>query len=119
MANLKQNPKAVNQIIDPLNLNKEIGFDNKRSTAFDFEDSLHKKLETADLVTFAEEILNGKLHFLCSVYRFSMYTLRFSYLYFRLRNQNVKLSNAGIFLPDAIYRVTTKISLRSYSEIDS
>ena len=23
--------------------------------------------ETADLVTFAEEILNGKLHFLCSV----------------------------------------------------
>ena len=24
--------------------------------------------ETADLVTFTEEILNGKLHFLCSVY---------------------------------------------------
>ena len=23
--------------------------------------------ETADLVTFAEEILNGKLHFFCSV----------------------------------------------------
>ena len=23
--------------------------------------------ETADLVTFTEEILNGKLHFLCSV----------------------------------------------------
>ena len=38
--------------------------------------ALHKKLkletaqetaqETADLVTFTEEILNGKLHFLCS-----------------------------------------------------
>ena len=25
---------------------------------------------TADLVTFTEEILNGKLHFLCSVYIF-------------------------------------------------
>ena len=24
--------------------------------------------EAADLVTFTEEILNGKLHFLCSVY---------------------------------------------------
>ena len=24
--------------------------------------------ETADLVTFTEEILNGKLHFLCSVH---------------------------------------------------
>ena len=24
-------------------------------------------LETADLVTFTEEIVNGKLHFLCSV----------------------------------------------------
>ena len=24
--------------------------------------------ETADLVTFTEEILNAKLHFLCSVY---------------------------------------------------
>ena len=24
--------------------------------------------ETSDLVTFTEEILNGKLHFLCSVY---------------------------------------------------
>ena len=24
-------------------------------------------LETADLVTFTEEILNGKLHFLCNV----------------------------------------------------
>ena len=27
---------------------------------------MHKKQETADLVTFTEEILNGKLHFLCS-----------------------------------------------------
>ena len=25
--------------------------------------------ETADLVTFTEEILNGKFHFLCSVYQ--------------------------------------------------
>ena len=24
-------------------------------------------METADLVTFTEEVLNGKLHFLCSV----------------------------------------------------
>ena len=29
--------------------------------------TLHKKLKTADLVIFTEEILNGKLHFLCSV----------------------------------------------------
>ena len=36
--------------------------------------SLHKKLtftSTADQVTFTEEILNGKLHFLCSVFRYS------------------------------------------------
>ena len=26
-----------------------------------------KSVETTDLVTFVEEILNGKLHFLCSV----------------------------------------------------
>ena len=25
-----------------------------------------QKMETADLVTFTEEILNGKLHFFCS-----------------------------------------------------
>ena len=29
---------------------------------------MHKKLETAHLVTFTEETLNGKLHFLCSVF---------------------------------------------------
>ena len=28
--------------------------------------------ETADLVTFTEEILNGKLHFLCSVILFGV-----------------------------------------------
>ena len=28
----------------------------------------HRKQETADLVTFTEEILNGKLHLLCSGY---------------------------------------------------
>ena len=34
--------------------------------------------ETADLVTFIEEILNGKLHFLCSVTRgFELATLGF------------------------------------------
>ena len=27
-------------------------------------------METADLVTFTEEILNEKLHFLCAVYTF-------------------------------------------------
>ena len=29
--------------------------------------SIKKNSETADMVTFTEEILNGKLHFLCSV----------------------------------------------------
>ena len=29
--------------------------------------TLHKKLETADLLTFTKEILNGNLHFLCGV----------------------------------------------------
>ena len=35
--------------------------------------------DTADLVTFTEEILNGKLHFLCSVslLSFSLEALRF------------------------------------------
>ena len=31
--------------------------------------------ETADLVTFTEQILNGKLHFLCSEYLFLDYTM--------------------------------------------
>ena len=30
--------------------------------------------ETADLVTFIGEILNGKLHFLCSVYNLKVQT---------------------------------------------
>ena len=30
---------------------------------------LMKNLKSADLVTFTEEILNGKLHFLCSVHK--------------------------------------------------
>ena len=29
---------------------------------------LPNPLETADLVTFTEEILNGKLHFLCTMF---------------------------------------------------
>ena len=29
-------------------------------------DQIRRKQETADLVTFTQEILNGKLHFLCS-----------------------------------------------------
>ena len=33
---------------------------------FSIKDFLCKCEETADLVTFTEEILNGKLHFLCS-----------------------------------------------------
>ena len=31
--------------------------------------------DTADLVTFTEEILNGKLHFLCSVRYYGSYRL--------------------------------------------
>ena len=31
--------------------------------------TLHKKMFPADLVVFTEEIVNGKLHFLCSVKR--------------------------------------------------
>ena len=31
------------------------------------------KLETADSVTFTEDILNGKLHFLCSNYSFIIF----------------------------------------------
>ena len=34
--------------------------------------TLYKKDMTADLVTFTEEILNGKLHFLCSVASISL-----------------------------------------------
>ena len=32
--------------------------------------------ETADLVTFTEEILKGKLHFLCSVMNINLLTIR-------------------------------------------
>ena len=34
---------------------------------------------TADLVTFTEEILNGKLHFLCSVYIFVFENVKISF----------------------------------------
>ena len=33
---------------------------------FSIKDFFRKCDQTADLVTFTEEILNGKLHFLCS-----------------------------------------------------
>ena len=33
---------------------------------FQLQTALHKTTETADLVTFTEEILKGKLHILCS-----------------------------------------------------
>ena len=43
--------------------------------------------ETADLVTFTEEILTGKLHFLCSVWRESMKILQCNVLWLNyLRN---------------------------------
>ena len=35
----------------------------------DFFSKCDKSAGTADLVTFTEEILSGKLHFLCSVWR--------------------------------------------------
>ena len=37
-----------------------------RDTRFFFKVTAQKMKETADLVTFTEEILNGKLHFLCN-----------------------------------------------------
>ena len=53
-----------------------LGYSNFTNTAqkmkFSINDVFSKwpnPLETADLVTFTEEILNGKLHFLCSVRR--------------------------------------------------
>ena len=39
-------------------------FATKKTLSYIF-DTLHKKF-TGDLVTFTEEILNGKRHFLCS-----------------------------------------------------
>ena len=43
-------------------------------------------LETTDLVTFTEEILNGKLHFLCSVcfISFKIFVLKTTSMYFDL-----------------------------------
>ena len=35
--------------------------------------AIQTDLGTADLVTFTEEILNGKLHFLCSVIMFTVW----------------------------------------------
>ena len=37
-----------------------------RDTRLFFKVTAQKMKKTADLVTFTEEILNGKLHFLCS-----------------------------------------------------
>ena len=47
---------------------------------FSIKDFLSKLLqETADLVTFTEEIFNGKLHFLCSVHYTSLNKLTLSH----------------------------------------
>ena len=46
---------------------------------FSFKDFFSKcdqiRRKTADMVTFTEEILNGKLHFLCSVRALQTYTM--------------------------------------------
>ena len=43
--------------------------DTEQKMKFSIEDFFSKcEHETADLVTFTEEILHGKLHFLCSIY---------------------------------------------------
>ena len=60
---------------------------------------LPNPLETEDLVTFTEEILNGKLHFLCSViakheaYGFDSLTLEFIKKYLTNRKQRCKAGN--------------------------
>ena len=47
--------------------------DTEQKMKFSIEDFFSKcEHETADLVTFTEEILNGKLHFLRSVTRFRL-----------------------------------------------
>ena len=47
--------------------------DTEQKMKFSIEDFFSKcEHETADLVTFTEEILHGKLHFLCSMTRFRL-----------------------------------------------
>ena len=38
-------------------------------------DQINCDQETADLVTYTEEILNGKLHFLCNEFKSGYFTL--------------------------------------------
>ena len=52
--------------------------------------------ETADLVTFTEEILNGKPHFLCSVF----YTF-----------QNCQESREPLFIDDVIVTMAILVNL--------
>ena len=57
------------------NCKKEVKKDKDwRNTAQKMKFSI-KDLETADLVTFTEEILNGKLYFLCSETYYSQFPL--------------------------------------------
>ena len=64
--------------------------------------------ETTDLVTFTEEILSGKLHFLCSVRR--------SY---KVQEDNVTILDAFQLLMFIIYRLLLQIILISVSLIQS
>ena len=54
---LSQSYYYVRKILEELNV--ILGSDDGHNSA--------QKMKTADLVIFIEEILNGKLHFLCSV----------------------------------------------------
>ena len=53
--------------------------------------------ETADLVIFTEEIINGKLHFLCSVclqiYCNTIFVFQFSIAYFLKVSPDIKILN--------------------------
>ena len=66
--------------------------------------------ETADLVTFTEETLNKKLHFLCSV----PYLIIYRGITFIAKDNNRNLSKSDYFIYQNFWFFSTKEMFQSY-----
>ena len=76
--------------------------------------------ETTDLVTFTEEILNGKLHILCSVIRYEMKSQDFITFYLGLQGllwniraaSNINKKGQSIYIKEIPLKISTALVLK-------
>ena len=85
-------------------------------TGFHKKPALHKKMKfSADLVTFADEILNGKLHFLCSVEHSQKISPGWVHIYWR-HKPNVCTFIWQIYIRDVFWKLFQNSSARHCEE---